>query len=59
MSAMTSNTKDCPKCEQPMERREGMFYWRGDYKPGWVCVSCNALWSIKGEEIAPLVGNGL
>jgi hypothetical protein len=37
-----------------MERREGMFFWRGDTRPGWVCPICNALWEISGEEIEPL-----
>lgn len=43
----------CPKGHE-MERREGMFYWRGDSRPGWVCPTCNSLWPIKGEEIDPL-----
>jgi hypothetical protein len=45
---------DCPKCMRPMERREGMFYWRGEVKPGLFCPPCNALWSVPGEEIEPL-----
>lgn len=45
---------NCPKCGLPMERRDAQFFWRGDYRPGYVCVSCNALWPVPGEEIAPL-----
>lgn len=37
-----------------MVRHERVFYWRGDYKPGWVCPICNALYAIPGEEIEPL-----
>jgi hypothetical protein len=37
-----------------MERRDGMFHWRGDTRPGWVCPVCNALWEIEGDEIEPL-----
>lgn len=45
---------NCPKCAKPMERREGMFYWRGDSRPGWVCADCKGLWAVEGEEIEPL-----
>lgn len=36
-----------------------MFYWRGEYKPGYVCVTCNSLWAIAGHEIEPLRGTGI
>ena len=49
----------CPKCAEPMEQRPGSFYWRGDFRPGWVCVKCNSLWAIKWEEIPPLKGTGI
>jgi hypothetical protein len=47
---------EIPNCPEghPMERRERMFYWRGDSRPGWVCPICNSLWSIPGDEITPL-----
>lgn len=56
----TNNTA-CPKHPEhgPMEYRQGMFYWRGDHYPGWVCVPCNALWAMKGEEMPPLKGEGI
>jgi ssDNA-binding Zn-finger/Zn-ribbon topoisomerase 1 len=44
----------CPKCGNPLERRAGTFYWRGDYQDGAYCEPCNALWAIEGEEIEPL-----
>jgi hypothetical protein len=44
---------NCPSGHQ-MVRHERVFYWRGDYKPGWVCPICNALYAIPGEEIEPL-----
>lgn len=49
----------CPKCSEPMERREGVFFWRGQLAPGWVCGACNGLWAMKGAEIPPLEGTGL
>jgi hypothetical protein len=49
----------CPKCAHPMEKREGMFYWRGDFRPGWVCIPCNSLHAIKNREIEPLKGDGI
>ena len=55
LSLVPSNAPPpCPKCGEPMERHERQFFWRGDYRPGHVCVPCNALYAIKGEEIAPL-----
>lgn len=44
----------CPKCGQPLQRREAMFHWRGDTRPGAYCPACNAVWSMAGEEIEPL-----
>lgn len=44
----------CLKCNKPMERKENMFFWRGEFKPGWVCAICKGLWPIKDEEIEPL-----
>lgn len=37
---MASN---CPKCGAPQEVRPNMFYWRGRYFSGLVCVPCNSL----------------
>lgn len=37
-----------------MDKRDGMFYWRGDFRPGFVCTNCNALFPVAGEEIEPL-----
>jgi hypothetical protein len=60
LNGISQNTP-CPKVPEhgPMERREEMFWWRGTFSPGWVCVKCNALWSIKGEEMEPLRGTGI
>jgi hypothetical protein len=44
----------CPKCGEPLERRAGMFFWRGQMEDGAVCPRDNALWPISGEEIKPL-----
>lgn len=41
----------CPRCTTPLERRKGLFYWRGMYGDGAVCPSCNGLWEIEGEEV--------
>lgn len=54
MSESFSIGDPCPKCGKPLERSEEQFYWRGESRDGAVCASCNALWPIKGEEIAPL-----
>ena len=51
---MSDSTNACPKCGAEMGRREQMFYWRGEWKPGLVCVKCNALWPVPGDEIPPL-----
>lgn len=44
----------CPKCNRPLRRRPGQFFWRGTHSDGAVCDRCNALWSIVGEEMEPL-----
>lgn len=44
----------CPKCGAPLQRRDNMFHWRGESRPGCYCESCNALWVLDGEEIEPL-----
>jgi ribosomal protein L40E len=36
--------KTCRKCGSVLERRPSMFYWRGRFFHGLVCVPCNALW---------------
>ena len=54
LGAPRAPEEPCPKCGEPMERRENQFFWRGDFRPGHVCVACNALYAIAGEEIAPL-----
>lgn len=41
-------------CGNKMEKMENMFYWRGDWRPGWVCVTCKALFPVAHEEIEPL-----
>jgi ribosomal protein L24E len=51
---MTATSAKCPKCGNEMERREGMFYWRGDSRPGYVCLRDNALYVVPGDEIEPL-----
>lgn len=49
-----NDATDCPKCSKPMEKRAGMFFWRGEFKPGLVCVPCHALYVVPGDEIPPL-----
>jgi hypothetical protein len=44
----------CPKCAMALERQPRAFYWRGAYRDGAFCKSCNAVWPINGEEIEPL-----
>jgi hypothetical protein len=46
--------QNCPNCGAQMERRDSMFFWRGNSRPGHVCVPCNALYAIAGDEIEPL-----
>ena len=45
-----------PKCPEghQMERKEAMFYWRGKFRPGFVCPICKSLFVVPGEEIPPL-----
>lgn len=49
-----SADEPCPKCNQPLVRRERLFFWRGIYRPGAFCEPCNSMWPMKGEEIPPL-----
>ena len=44
----------CPACGHPLERLARSFFWRGEMRDGAVCLPCNALWAIDGEEIEPL-----
>lgn len=44
----------CPNCKEPLVRMPRMFYWRGEYFDGAVCVAQNSLWPIRGEEMPPL-----
>lgn len=44
----------CPICDKPMEKQANKFYWRGEWKPGWVCHTCPALFEVRGDEIEPL-----
>ena len=39
-----SDMSICKKCGTTLERRPSMFYWRGQFFHGLVCVPCNALW---------------
>ena len=39
-----SDVRACDKCGGTLERRPNMFYWRGCFFHGLVCVPCNALW---------------
>src|SRR5688572_23431994 len=43
---------NCERCGEPCVLRAGMFYWRGEYFPGWVCNACNALWPNPDFEAA-------
>jgi hypothetical protein len=44
----------CPRCQKPLTRGEGMFYWRGQSADAAVCRPCSSMWALKGEEIPPL-----
>ena len=44
----------CTQCGKPLERRPGMFFWRGEFSDGAVCPDKHGLWSIVGEEMKPL-----
>lgn len=51
---MSMKVGDKCKCGHTLERKQNMFYWRGEYFDGAVCEPCNALYSIDGEEMPPL-----
>lgn len=55
----SSNSVKHEKCGGDMVKRSNMFYWRGDWRPGWVCLECRALYAVAGDEIEPLKGTGL
>ena len=41
----------CSRCSTPLERANGIFFWRGMYGDGAVCPNCNAAWEIEGEAV--------
>ena len=46
----------CPKCKTVMERRNHMFFWRGTFFNGLVCVPCNALYDDPSDSFAEHTG---
>ena len=52
-----SDAKTCTKCGTAMERRPNMFYWRGRFFHGLVCVPCNALWDDPTDSFEQHVSN--
>jgi hypothetical protein len=44
------------KCGTEMESRNDMFYYRGRYFPGLVCVKCNALYDDPSDSFHLYVG---
>jgi hypothetical protein len=46
----------CPKCHEPMVRRQEKFFWRGRFFSGLVCVPCNSLWDDPDDSFEEHVG---
>lgn len=51
-----TTTHPCPSCGLAMERRAGMFYWRGQSFSGLVCAPCNSLWDDPEDSFEKHVG---
>lgn len=48
---MKKMAKVCRKCDGPLVRRPDMYYWRGVFMHGWICIPCNSLWDLGGAFI--------
>lgn len=48
----------CKKCKKSCVKEKDMFYYRGNYFPGWVCKDCNALYPTKEARNGMPLGEG-
>jgi len=45
----------CPRCENPLESSDNMYYWRGRRFKGLVCKKCKALYDDPSDSFQDYV----